>query len=67
MISSMTLRVFARSGRGGDLAQSLLEYFGWLSALDQVAIVDDHGRYGVDAMLLVETLALAHFLGIFVR
>ena len=51
----------ARSSRRGNLAQRALEDLDRLPALDQMAIVDDHCRHRVDALRLVEVLALAHF------
>src|SRR6476659_3359383 len=57
---SMLRAIRRRSGApGGDLAQRLLEQFGRLAALDQMAIVDDHRRHRMDAELLPVALARA--------
>src|SRR5687767_8225464 len=40
-----------RSGFGGDLAQHLLERSGGLPALDQIFVVDDDRRHGLNAPL----------------
>ena len=50
-----------------DFPQGLLEDFGRLPALDQVAVVDDEGGNGVDSGVRPAALALAHFVGIRVR
>ena len=54
-------------GSGRDLTQRLLEDFHGLAALDQVLVVDDDRRHGLDAALAVEALALAHLVGIAIR
>jgi hypothetical protein len=46
-----------------NLPQSLLKNLGWLTARDQVFVIDDDSRHRTDACLGVKPLALAHLCG----
>ena len=49
------------------LPQRLLEHLGRLASGDQMAVIDDHRRHRVDALLQIELLALADLGRVLVR
>jgi len=50
-----------------NLSNGLLEDIDGLTPLDEMPLVKNHSRDGVDALLKVEALALADLCGVFVR
>jgi len=52
---------------GGNLAQRLLENLDRMSAMDEMAVIDDDRRDGLDALTMIELLLLPHLFCVGVR